>query len=124
MRHSVVTLDENMTCVLVQAITKCVDASKGGLRIIAAAIETTHMHLLIVNTGCDMDITAKWIADQSTKAIHRYTRHTGPLWTKNEWCHHIDKQEHWESAILYIDEHNLRAGRGSRPYPFLTPVEI
>jgi hypothetical protein len=102
----------------------CVKKAQGELLIMAAAIEPTHIHLLIANTGRDIDVTTKWIADQTTKAIHRETDHRGPVWTKNCWCDHIDSQEHWESAAVYIDDHNRRAGRGSRPYPFLAPLEV
>jgi REP element-mobilizing transposase RayT len=124
MKHPAVTLNEDMIAAIVEAILSCVQRSQGGLRIVAAAIEPTHMHLLIPDTGRDIDNTAKWIADQTTKAVHRRTAHQGPVWTKNNWCYHIDQQEHWENAILYIDDHNLRSGRGSRPYPFLSPVEL
>src|SRR5690242_20696666 len=124
MKHEAVHLTEEMTVVIADEITTCVEKSKGGLIITAAAIEPTHMHLLIVNAGCDIDITAKWPADQTIKAVHRITAHQGPVWTKNKWCDHIDNQEHWENAIFYIDDHNIRAGRGSRPYPFLAPLQI
>jgi REP element-mobilizing transposase RayT len=121
MRHAPLILDAEKIAIIVGAITMCVERSNGDLRIVAAAIEPTHMHLLIVNVGRDIDVTAKWLADQTTKAIHRQTSYRGPIWTKNNWCHHIDQQDHWENAIVYIDEHNVRAGRGSRPYPFLAP---
>jgi len=124
MRHTAVVLDDEMTRVIVRTITKCVDESGGDLRIVAAAIEPTHMHLLIINMGRDIDLTLKWLADRTTKAIHRETTHSGPVWTKNKWCDHIAVEEHWENAIVYIDDHNLRAGRGLRPYPFLAPVEL
>jgi len=124
MKHSAVKLTEEMSAIVVDAITDCVEKSNGGLVIMAAAIEPTHMHLLLANTGRDIDVTAKWLADQTTKAVHRRTSHRGPVWTKNKWCDHIDNQEHWENAIVYIDDHNMRAGRGSRPYPFLAPIEI
>ena len=124
MKHPAVILSDEMSDAVIASLTKCVVESNGGLRIIAAAIEPTHMHLLIVNTGRDIDITARWLADQTTKAVHRETNHSGPVWTKNKWCDHIDRQDHWENAILYIDDHNIRAGRGSHPYPFLAPVEI
>ena len=32
------------------------------------------------------DGTAKWLADQTTKAIHGRTPHTGPVWCKGKWC--------------------------------------
>jgi len=124
MKYPPVNLDEEMVNVVIQCLTACVERSCGGLRIVAAAIEPTHMHLLIPETGRNIDQTVKWIADQTTKSIHRLTRHRGPVWTKGSWCSHINRQEHWEHAILYIDEHNVRAGRGSRPYPFLAEVEI
>jgi REP element-mobilizing transposase RayT len=124
MKHPPVVLTAEMIDVIIEAITSCVERSQGGLIIVAAAIEPTHAHLLLTNTGRDIDITAKWLADQTTKAIHRQTAHQGPVWTKNPWCDHIDSQEHWENALLYIDDHNRRAGRGSRPYPFLAPIEI
>ena len=82
------------------------------------------MHLVLPNSGRNIDNTAKWIADQTTKAVPRQTRHQRPVWTKNNWCDHIDEQEHWENAIHYIDDHNVRAGRGPRPYRFLTDIEI
>jgi hypothetical protein len=124
MKHSAVVLDQAMTAAVIGALTDCVNKANGILQIVAAANQPTHMHLLIVNTGRNIDGTAKWLADQTTKAVHHSTNHTGPLWTKNKWCDHIDQQEHWENAILYIDDHNTRAGRGSRPYPFLASVEI
>jgi hypothetical protein len=124
MKEAPVTLTHEMTTAVIAAITACVEKSAGGLRIVAAAIEPTHMHLLLPCTGREIDTTAKWLADQTTKAVHRDTSHRGTVWTKNWWCDYIEVQEHWEIAILYIDDHNKRAGRGSRPYPFLAPVEI
>jgi hypothetical protein len=124
MTHPPVVLSIEMIDVIVEAISSCVERSQGGLIIVAAAIEPTHAHLLLVNTGRDIDNTAKWLADQTTKAIHRKTLHQGPVWTKNPWCDHIDTQEHWDNAILYIDDHNRRAGRGTRPYPFLAPLMV
>jgi len=123
-KHSVVLLNEEMISVIVRAITQCVGEPGGDLRIVAAAIEPTHMHLLIVNVGRDIDLTVKWLSDRTAKAVHRETSHAGRLWTKNKWCDHIDRPEHWENAIVYIDDHNIRAGRGSRPYAFLAPVEL
>jgi hypothetical protein len=82
------------------------------------------MHLLIPYSGRDIEVTAKWLADQTTKAVHRYTSHAGPVWSKNNWIRHIFASENWENALTYIDDHNVRAGRGSRPYPFLCEIEL
>ena len=119
-----VSLTAEMTEAVIVAISSCVEKSQGGLKIMAAAIEPTHMHLLLPNTGRDIEITSKWLADQTTKSIHRHTCHQGRVWTSKDWCDHIDSEEHWEHALLYIDDHNVRAGRGSRPYPFLCGVEL
>lgn len=124
MKHAPVILTAEMIAAIAEAIEDCVLRSNGGLKIVAATIEPTHMHLLIPNSGRDINLAAKWLADQTTKRVHRTTEHRGPVWTKNSWCDHIDSQDHWENAVLYIDEHNVRAGRGSRPYAFLAPVEI
>jgi REP element-mobilizing transposase RayT len=124
MKHPPVVLTDAMCTAIREALQYCVERAKGELLIMAAAIEPTHMHLLIPHTGRDIHTTVKWIADQTSKAVHRRTAHLGPVWTKNHWCHHIDRQEHWENAAIYVDEHNRRAGRGSRPYAFLAPLEV
>ena len=118
------TLSAEMVFTVIDAIGDCVGRSRGGLKVMAAAIEPTHMHLLIPYSGRDVEITAKWVAHQTTKAVHRKTAHSGPVWSKNNWIRHIFSSENWENALLYIDDHNVRAGRGSRPYPFLCEVEL
>jgi hypothetical protein len=124
MNHDPVVLSEAMIACVIEAITECVAKSHGGLRIMAATIEPTHLHLLLPDTGRKIETTAKWIADQTTKAIHRRTSHLGPVWTSKSWCEHIADESHWEELLRYIDDHNVRAGRGSRPFPFLCDVEL
>lgn len=124
MRQAPTVLSEGMIEVIVSAIQECVRKSNGGLKIMAAAIESTHMHLLIPYSGRDIEITAKWLADQTTKAVHRRTTHQGLVWSKNNWIRHIFQPEYWENSLLYIDDHNERSGRGRRPYPFLCEVEL
>jgi len=124
MNHDACMLTEEMIDAVVDSISDCVIRSKGGLTIMAAAIEPTHVHLLLPNTGRDIDVMVKWLADQTTKAIHRRTTHSGPVWTSKPWCEYIDDDVHWEQLLQYIDEHNIRAGRGSRPYPFLCEIEV
>ena len=85
----------------------------------AAALEPTHMHLLIPYAGRDIDVTAKWLADQTTKAVHRATGHTGPVWCKGKWCSYVFDSAHWDSIREYIERHNERRGLARRPYPFL-----
>jgi hypothetical protein len=124
MKHPEVILTARMVEAVVGAIGHCIARSRGGLKIMAAAIEPTHLHLLIPYSGRDIETTAKWLADQTTKAVHRQTPHLGPVWAKNNWIRHIFALEYWENALVYIDDHNVRAGRGSRPYSFLCEVEL
>jgi hypothetical protein len=86
-------LTSDMALAVVEAIGECVSRSGGGLKVMAAAIESTHMHLLIPYSPRDIEVTAKWLADQTTKAIHRKTSHAGPVWTKNNWIRHIFSTE-------------------------------
>lgn len=117
-------LGQEMAVAIAAAIGDCISQSRGGLQVMAAAIEPTHMHLLIPYSSRDIEATAKWLADQTTKAVHRQTPHQGPVWSKNNWIRHIFADENWENALLYIDDHNVRAGRGSRPYSFLCEIEL
>src|SRR5947209_3849808 len=43
MKHDAVVFDDEMISVIIHTIGKCVDDSDGELRIVAAAIEPTHM---------------------------------------------------------------------------------
>ena len=124
MTHPPTTLSAEMVFAVIAAIGDCIQRSRSGLKVMAAAIEPTHMHLLIPYSGRDIEITAKWLADQTTKAVHRKTPHAGPVWSKNNWIRHVFAPENWENALLYIDDHNVRAGRGSRPYSFLCEIEL
>lgn len=119
MKHPPVRLTETMVGAVVAALTECVRESNGGLTIVAAAVESTHMHLLIPYNGRNIDKTAKWLADQTTKAVHRATNHSGPVWGKGKWCSYVFDEKHWQNAIEYIERHNLRHGRAAKPYPFL-----
>ncbi len=75
MLHEPVTLDGIMINAVVSAIGSC--AKKSQWSIVAASIEPTHTHLLITYGDRDIHTTAKWIADQTTKAVNQEegTRH-------------------------------------------------
>jgi REP element-mobilizing transposase RayT len=119
-KHDPVLLSESMIQAVIETLTECIQESAGGLSIVAAAIEPTHAHLLIPYSGWNIDNTTKWLADQTTKKIHRRTSHTGPVWGKGKWCAHVFEEDYWYQIIEYIERHNVRRGRGMRPYPFLT----
>jgi hypothetical protein len=123
MKHPPVRLTDVMIDIVAQTIGDCVARSNGGLSVAAMTIEPTHMHLLIPHSGRDIDVTVKWLADQTTKAIHKHTNHTGPVWCKGKWCSYVFDPQHWINLGVYIRRHNERAGRAADPYPFLVPVE-
>jgi len=119
MKHPPVRLSAEMVDVVIEVIGDCVQKSCGGLAIAAAAIEPTHMHLAILYTGRDIDGTAKWLADQTTKAIHGRTGHCGPVWCRGRWRSFIFQEEQWHAAIAYIERHNVRRRLPAQPYRFL-----
>jgi hypothetical protein len=120
MKHPPVRLTEAMVNAVVAAIGECVRISRGELTVAAAAVESTHMHLLIPYSGRDIDNTIKWLADKTTKAVHRRTSHNGPVWGKGKSRCYVFDEGHWNSAVKYIQRHNLRHGRPANPYDFIT----
>lgn len=112
-------LDESGIQAVATALGECVERSNGGLAIAAAGIESTHMHLLIPYSGRDIEKTAKWIADQTTKSVHRNTDHTGPVWCKGKWRSFIYDRRYWRSAKRYVERHNERRGLVAAPYSFI-----
>ncbi|MCH8046927.1 MAG: hypothetical protein IID44_24765 [Planctomycetes bacterium] len=119
-KYPPVWMSDAMKSAVTEAITQCVKKSAGGLLIKAATIESTHFHLLIPYSGRDIHRTAKWLADQTTKAVHRGTAHDGPVWCKGKWCTFVFDESHWQNAIEYIERHNMRRGLGRRPNSFVT----
>jgi REP element-mobilizing transposase RayT len=122
MQHSPVWLTDEMMRLVMDTIGNCVERSAGSLSIAAAAIEPTHIHLLIPYSGRDIDHTLKWIADQTTKAVHRATDHHTPLWCKGRWRSFIYEPSYWFDAARYIERHNVRQGNVPRPWSFLVPA--
>ena len=103
------------------AIGSCVVASEW--RIEAAAIESTHMHLLTTYTSRNIDGVAKWIAQQTTKAVHRETTFKGPLWCEGKWLAFVSNHDHWNNTRQYIEQHNLRRGLAAQPWNWITPTK-
>ena len=120
MLHPPVQLNAPMADAVAQALEECVRTSNGGLSIVAAAIEPTHMHVLIPYSGRDIDGTVKWLTDRTTKAVHRQTKHVGPVWCDGRWQQFVFDTDHWQRLIEYIERYNIRAGRAAKPYDFLT----
>jgi REP element-mobilizing transposase RayT len=119
-KHSPVRLDAKMQSVVADTISRC--HAESDWQIAAASIESTHTHLLLTYTKRDIDHTIKWLKDQMTKAIHRNTSYTGPVWCKGSWRSYIFEDEVWLNTQAYIQRHNERRGQGPRPYPFINVV--
>ena len=117
-KHKPVKFDDVMIDIVLSTINKCETNSKW--QIAAASIEPTHTHLLITYSGKDIHTTMKWIADQTTKAVHNNTDYEGPIWAKGKWCSYIFDDLRWERTINYIEKHNVRRGMDAMPYAFIT----
>jgi REP element-mobilizing transposase RayT len=117
MKHPPVRLSPQMIDVVATTVGTC--AAESTWNVAAFAIEPTHMHLLITYSGKDIDGTAKWIAQQTTKAVHRDTPHRSPLWCEGRWRGFLFDQAHWNNSIASIERHNLRKGLLARPYDFI-----
>ncbi len=119
-KHPPVKLNFAMQAVVVDTIGRC--RSESDWQVAAASIESTHTHLLLTYTERDIDHTVKWLKDQTTKAVHRNTPHSGPVWCKGRWRSYIFDPEVWRNTRQYIDRHNERRGAAPRPYYFIDDV--
>jgi REP element-mobilizing transposase RayT len=117
MKHPRVILSDAMADSVVLAIGQC--AAQSDWRVIAAAIEPSHTHLMLSFTRRDIDSTVKWLKDQATKAIHRETLHKGPVWCKGKWCSFIFDEVVWLRTKTYIELHNVRRGMDVQPYDWI-----
>ena len=122
MKHKPVKFDDAMIDIVTSTIENCENNSQW--QIAAASIEPTHTHLMITYSGKDIHTTTKWIADQTTKAIHNKTQHQGPIWAKGKWCSYIFDDSRWNHVINYIEQHNIRRGQDARPYSFITNAKL
>jgi hypothetical protein len=85
-------------------------------------VESTHTHLLLTYTERDIDLTVKWLKDQTTKAVHRQTAHTGPVWCKGRWRGFLFDPLMWKNTRRYIERHNEHRGESPRPYAWVDDV--
>jgi REP element-mobilizing transposase RayT len=113
-KHPPVRLTQEMIRLVVSTLADC--QSKSDWTILAASIEDTHTHLLLTYTDRDIDNTIKWLKDQITKAVHRNTNHSGPVWCKGRWRTFIFEEEAWAVVKNYIENHNIRRGLEANPH--------
>jgi REP element-mobilizing transposase RayT len=97
MAHPPLRWNEEMQRAIAATIGECRKQSEW--RAIAFAIEPTHFHLVISYSGTDIDRTAKWIAQQATKAVHRLTSHQTPVFCKGRWREFIYDNDHFRNVL-------------------------
>jgi len=119
MQHPPVRWSDPMIAAMARTLAVC--AADSPWDIAAAAIEATHVHLLITYCPLDIDRTCKWLAQQITAAIHRDTDHAGPVFARGKWRSYIFDPATWQNTARYIANHNLRQGRPAHPYDFIRP---
>jgi REP element-mobilizing transposase RayT len=106
MTHAPVRLDAALRDVVAATLARC--EAESHWRIAAASVEATHTHLLLTYSPRDIDLTVKWLKDRFTKAIHRETPHTGPVWCKGRWRSFVYDEDVWRHTQRYIDRHSGR----------------
>ncbi len=103
MTHPPVQWSAAMQQAITQALIQC--AAQSPWDIAALAIEPTHIHLLMTASRLDVDRTCKWLAQMMSKAVHRDTDHTGPVFAKGNWRTFIFDEDHWHRTLAYIRRH-------------------
>ena len=103
-----VRFSEEIRSVIKETLQLC--QAKSDWSIATMAIEETHIHVLLTPTKRDIDGVLKWLAQETTKAVHRLTSHPGPIWCHGRWRQYIDRQEHWDNTFDYVEAHNQRRG--------------
>jgi hypothetical protein len=116
MKHPEVLLPPEMIEIVARVIGECCDAvpvgDRGGIG----------LHLLLTYSGLQIERTAKWICQQTTKAIHRETNPKGPVWERNDWTSFVFDPEYFMNVKRYIERHNERRGVGPRSYSWVSDI--
>jgi REP element-mobilizing transposase RayT len=118
MKHPPTLFCPAMIDAIAAAVGHCVADSDW--QVAAATVERTHMHLLLTYTERDIDCTAKWIAQMTTKEVHRMTDFTGPVWCEGKWLEFVFDERHWDNLRQYIERHNLRRGLPAKPWHWIS----
>lgn len=103
MKHPPVLWSPAVVDRLAHTLDRCATESTWDLA--ALSVEPTHFHALLTCITRDVDRTAKWLAQQMTKAVHQDTDHTGPVFAKGNWITFIFDESYWYNTIAYINRH-------------------
>jgi hypothetical protein len=118
MKHPPTRFTPQIIEAVASALGECVMNSDW--QFVATAFECTHMHTLLTYTERDIDGTAKWIAQITTKSVHKTTTFTRPVWCEGKWLEFIYDHQHWDNVRRYIERHNLRRNLPAKPWDWIS----
>jgi REP element-mobilizing transposase RayT len=89
----------------------------------AAAIEPTHVHLLVGSVEEDIEKFAGRLKGRTSSEILATGRHPERkhVWTAGYWRVFLFDEIAMEAVRDYIDRHHVRAGRPANPYSWCRP---
>jgi REP element-mobilizing transposase RayT len=117
MKHDMVVLTPEHRKTMADSIGQT--TKRYGYRVIAAAIWSTHIHLVIEKTKEDISAVAgryKGISGKDVRAV----RGPGPIWTAGYFKVFLFKEQHVQAAVHYVEEHNRVLGLPLRPWDWIT----
>jgi REP element-mobilizing transposase RayT len=91
--------------------------------IYAAAIEPTHVHLLLGPLAESIGVVAGRLKGQTSSALRDLPRNHGRqrTWTAKYWKVFLFDELALARVNKYIEDHNLRRGLGASPFDWLRP---
>jgi REP element-mobilizing transposase RayT len=94
--------------------------------IIAAAIESNHVHLLLAPLNEPIGIVAGRFKGKTSSAVLAMPQNKGRTrtWTAKYWKVFLFGMEALETVKLYVEDHNVRRGLPASPFPWISPVGI
>lgn len=97
------------------------------LRVLAAAVHATHVHIVFAPLAVDIDEVIAALKYRSACAVLKVRRNMrrdvgDALWTEGKFPVFIFDDEHLANAIEYVRKHNRRVGRPDDPYPWIQPL--
>jgi REP element-mobilizing transposase RayT len=102
------------------------------LQILACAILSDHIHLVIGRAGDKIEIIAGFLKRAATRSLnaagcnpmHDYRNHRGrcpSLWADRGWYRYLDNDGSIRLAIDYVEQNPKNAGLAPQQWDFVTP---
>ncbi|MCC6579454.1 MAG: hypothetical protein IT440_03375 [Phycisphaeraceae bacterium] len=93
--------------------------SRLNVTLLALAVQTWHLHVVIGATPHDVAVVVKCFKDAARYAL----RPGRPIWTDGydkRFCFDVMSVR---TRVRYVERHNEQMGLSPRPYPFITDVD-